>query len=91
MKYANVLKAAKKLDLETKELEDIVNDYYDNNANPFSLERNTIEEIANTVVLASYTAHVIEGAILAINKQIPEYEFVGFLRQIKLHASLGEK
>jgi predicted Mrr-cat superfamily restriction endonuclease len=88
MKYVNVLKAAKKLEFEAKKIQQIVDDY-NCGKNPLQLERNTIEELVNTAKLAKYGAYAVEGAILAINKEIPEYEFVSVMRGIQTVAALS--
>jgi len=90
MKYVNVLKAAKKLDFEAKKFQIIIDDYYQHGKNPLNLERNTIEELVNVLLLAKYGANAVEGAILAINKKIPEFEFVAVMRGVQATASFME-
>ena len=85
MKYVNVLKAAKKLEFEAKKLQAIVDDYH-YGKNPLQLERATMEEIANAVLLANYASIAIEGAFMVANKQAPQHQFVGFMRGTKVSA-----
>jgi hypothetical protein len=90
MKYVNVLKFAKKLEFEAGKLQAIVDDYHFGK-NPLKLERNTAEEIANVVILVKYASYAVEGACLAINKVIPQDDFVGNMRGNKLSASVNQK
>jgi tRNA G10 N-methylase Trm11 len=90
MKCINAIKAAKKLEFEAKRLQAIVDDYH-YGKNPLKLERNTMEEIANAVLLVNYVSQVIEGAVLAVNNQIPQDDFVGYMRGVKVLASIGQQ